>query len=38
MVTNDSYITATSVCALLHHLADLHLSVPLTLVLDNVRY
>ena len=38
MVTNDSYITATSVCALLHHLADLHLSVPITLVLDNARY
>ena len=38
MVTNDSDITATSVCTLLHHLADLHLSVPITLVLDNARY
>jgi transposase len=38
MVTNDSYITATSVCALLQHLAALHLSVPITLVLDNARY
>ena len=38
MVTNDSYITATSVCALLHQLAALNLSVPITLVLDNARY
>jgi transposase len=38
MVTNDSYITATSVCALLHQLAALNLTVPLTLVLDNARY
>ena len=38
MVTNDSYITATSVCALLSQLADLNLTVPITLVLDNARY
>ncbi len=38
MVTNDSYITATSVCALLHQLAALNLSLPITLVLDNARY
>jgi hypothetical protein len=37
-VTNDTYLTAESVCALLHKLADLHLSVPITLVLDNARY
>lgn len=38
LVTNDSYITATSVCALLHQLAALQLTVPITLVLDNARY
>jgi len=38
MVTNDSYITATSVCALLTQLAALNLTVPITLVLDNARY
>lgn len=38
MVTNDSYITATSVCALLGQLAALQLTVPITLVLDNARY
>jgi transposase len=38
LVTNDSYITATSVCALLHQLAALNLTVPITLVLDNARY
>ena len=37
-VTNDTYITAESVCELLHKLADLHLSVPISLVLDNARY
>ena len=37
-VTNDTYITAESVCELLHKLADLHLGVPITLVLDNARY
>jgi len=38
MVTNDTYITATEVCVLLHKLAALHLTVPITLVLDNARY
>jgi transposase len=38
VVTNDSYITATSVCALLHQLAALKLTLPITLVLDNARY
>ncbi len=38
MVTNDTYITATTVCELLHQLAALHLVIPITLVLDNARY
>ena len=37
-VTNDTYITATSVCALLEKLAALKLQVPITLFLDNARY
>ena len=37
-VTNDTYITATEVCALLRQLAALNLGVPLTVVLDNARY
>jgi transposase len=37
-VTNDTYLTATEVCALLRHLAALHLGVPLTVVLDKARY
>lgn len=37
-VTNDSYITAESVCQLLHQLAALKLDVPITLFLDNARY
>jgi len=37
-VTNDTSITATEVCALLHKLADLHLTLPITGVLDNARY
>ena len=35
---NTTYITATSVCALLHRIADRGRSVPITLVLDNARY
>ena len=38
MVTNDTYITATSVCELFRRIAVLHLGVPITLVLDNARY
>lgn len=38
MVTNDTYITATTVCELLHALAAQHVGVPITLVLDNARY
>jgi len=37
-VTNDSYITSEQVCQLLHKLADLHLTVPITLFLDNAAY
>jgi transposase len=38
MVTNDTYITAESVCELLRRIAMLNFSVPITLVLDNARY
>jgi transposase len=37
-VTNDTYITAETVCTLLHHIAALNLSVPITVFLDNARY
>jgi transposase len=37
-VTNDTYITATSVCLLLEKLAALKLNVPITLFWDNARY
>ena len=37
-VVNDTYITALSVCELLHQIAALHIQVPITLVLDNARY
>jgi len=37
-VTNESYITATSVCELLEKIAELGLQVPITLVMDNARY
>jgi transposase len=37
-VTNDTYITAESVCALLEKLAALKLGVPITIFLDNARY
>lgn len=38
MVTNDTYITATTVCDLLRKISELQISVPITLVLDNARY
>ena len=38
MVTNDTYINAGSVCELLHRIAALGLTVPITLILDNARY
>ncbi len=37
-VTNDSYITGTQVCELLQKIANLKLTIPITLVLDNARY
>jgi transposase len=37
-VSNDTYITAETVCALLHQLAALNLSVPISVFLDNARY
>lgn len=37
-VSNDTYITAETVCALLQNLAALNLSVPITVFLDNARY
>jgi len=37
-ITNDTYITAESVCALLEKLAALHLGIPITIFLDNARY
>ncbi len=37
-VTNDTYITAQTVCALLQQLAALNLGVPITVFLDNARY
>lgn len=37
-VTNDTYITAQSVCDLLQKLAALNLAIPITLFLDNARY
>ncbi len=38
LVTNETDITATTVCELLRQLAAPHLGVPITLVLDNARY
>jgi transposase len=38
MVTNDTYITAESVCDLLRRIAVLNLGMPITLVMDNARY
>jgi transposase len=37
-VTNDGYINAESVCALLRAVADAAVGLPITLVLDNARY
>lgn len=38
LITNDTYITATQVCMLLQKIADMGLTIPITLVLDNARY
>jgi transposase len=37
-VTNDTYVTAITVCQLLHQIANLRLDIPITLVMDNARY
>ena len=37
-VTNDAYINAESVCALLLKIAAAHPDIPITLILDNARY
>ena len=37
-VTNDGYINAESVCALLRAVAEAAVGLPITLVLDNSRY
>jgi len=37
-ITNDSYINATSVCALLEKLAEQFADLPIVLVMDNARY
>ncbi len=36
--TTEKYINAETVCELLHQIAALDLSVPITLILDNARY
>ncbi len=38
MVTNETYINAESVCKLMAKIAQLGITVPITLVLDNARY
>src|SRR3972149_2377874 len=37
-VTNDTYITAQSVCVLLEKIAAHYIGIPITLILDNARY
>ena len=37
-VSNDSYVTASTVCDLLRKIAALGLGMPITLVMDNARY
>jgi len=37
-VTNDTYITAQSVCALLEKIAVRYVGIPITIILDNARY
>jgi len=37
-VCNDTYITSQQVCELLQKLADLKLTIPITIFLDNARY
>ena len=37
-ITNDTYITAESVCALLDKIANVYVGIPLSMFLDNARY
>ena len=37
-ITNDAYINAESVCALLAKIANLHVGIPISIFLDNARY
>ena len=37
-VTNETYITGSSVCELLERIAQLGLQMPITVVMDNARY
>ena len=37
-VTNDTYVTATTVCDLLRKIATRGVKIPITLVMDNARY
>ena len=37
-ITNDAYITAESVCALLVKIASLYVGIPISIFLDNARY
>lgn len=37
-ITNDTYITAESVCALLEKIANLYGGLPISIFLDNARY
>jgi transposase len=37
-ITNDAYITAESVCALLEKIAHLYVGIPISIFLDNARY
>jgi len=37
-ITNDTYITAESVCALLEKIANLYVGIPISIFLDNARY
>ena len=37
-VTNDAYINAESVCALLEKIANLYVGIPISIFLDNARY
>jgi len=37
-ITNDAYINAESVCALLEKIANLYVGIPISIFLDNARY